>query len=135
MSTPTVSRLPFTPRQLTMLVVLGTIFWFAGAMLLRLLEPLGALQGSTRILTYAAILVGTLPLIPIVRAVAGVAPHDLALAVSICTGAAVTCDGIALAWVPTLYGNALAHHALSGPAILWGAGAAIFLGCLFNKSR
>jgi hypothetical protein len=116
--------------QMTILTVMGAGFWFAGAMILRLAEPLGAYQGAGRLLLYAAILIGTVPFVPLVRIVAKLREDQMALGAAWATGAAMVCDSLALPFIPQLYGTDTAG---AGAAILWGAAAAIFLGFAFNR--
>lgn len=51
--------------------------------------------------------------------------------VAVATAAALLCDGIAVGWVPELYG---AEPRRAAAVILWGAGVAIALGWLMNRT-
>lgn len=132
MSVPT-TRLPFSTGQMAILIVAGVIFWFVGALICRFAGELGAFEGANRVLLYAVLIPGTLPVILLVRAAARLAPDQVALGSAIATAAAITCDGIALAWFPGLYGGGDAQTAASGAVILWGGAVAIALGCWLNR--
>jgi hypothetical protein len=126
MQTDTTPQL--APGQVARLVVLGIVLWFTGAMLLRWLIPQGAFEGSARALSYALLIPGTAPFIWLIARVARLGRQQVPAGVALTTGAAVLCDGVALAWYPSLYAAESAGAHLAGAAILWGAGVAIGLG-------
>lgn len=128
-------RVPLSPGQLIRLTALGAALWLTAALLLRWLGPLGVYDGTARILLYALIIPGTAPFIWLIAKIGGLARAELALGVSVVVAAAVLLDGLALAWTPTLYGAELALQAGAGAAILWGAGVALVLGFVFNRTR
>jgi hypothetical protein len=125
----TTANIDFTARQILVLTVLGIAFWFAGAVILRTAEQIGGYQGMGRVLLYVAILVGTVPFIPLTRLIAGLRGDQIAAGVAWVTASAMVCDSIALPLIPSLYGDT----AGAGAAILWGAAVAVFLGFAFNK--
>jgi hypothetical protein len=127
-------RLPFTSRQLVLLIGWGIMLWFVAAQICRLGGTLGWFEGQARLLLYAAVVVGTLPIIPMTKRLAGLGDDQLALGLSIVTMAAMLFDGVALAWFPALYGGDDAQTAAAGAVILWGAGVGIALACLFNRA-
>ncbi len=126
--------LPFSARQLAMLVVSGWIVWFIGALVCRYGGELGWFEGVNRVLLYAAVVPGTVPVILIIRRLAKLATDEVALGMAIATAAAIMLDGIALAWFPALYGPGAEQAAASGAVILWGGAVAIGLGCWFNRA-
>lgn len=113
------------------LIASGVAFWFLGALLIRAVEPLGALEGYGTALFYALIIPGTWPAIPLIRKLASLRSDETALGVTIVTATAVLLDGCALRLIPDLYGPNLAG---AGAAILWGGGVALVLGVLMNRS-
>lgn len=127
------TRLPFSTGQLATLVISGVIFWFIGALICRWAGAIGAFEGANRVLLYAALVPGTLPVILLVRRVARLAPDQVALGSAIVTAAAIACDGIALVVIPDLYGAGIEQTAASGAVILWGGAVAIALGCWLNR--
>lgn len=126
-------RLPFSGQQLAIIVAIGWTVWFLGALLCRLIGDMGWFDGTSRVLVYAAIIPGTVPVILLLRWLARLASDQIALASAVATAAAVMLDGIALAWFPGLYGTGDAQLAASGAVILWGGAVAIGLGCWFNR--
>lgn len=126
-------HLPFTNRQLGIIVVLGIIVWFIGALVCRWIGDMGWFSGTARWVAYAALIPGTLPILLVMRALAGLRADQMALASAIATASAITFDSIALVVVPTLYAANADNLASSGAAILWGGAVAIFLGCWLNR--
>ena len=120
-------------RQFILTAMMGVGLWFVAAILLRYLEPMGVLDGNARILTYVLIILGTLPFVFLIQMIAGLGRHQLALGLSLATGAALLCDGVATAWFPSLYGQTDDSVLRSASAILWGAGVAIGLGFVCNR--
>ncbi len=121
-------------RQIAVLIGLGAGLWFLAAMILRLAAPMGALDGTVRLLTYALVVPGTLPAVWLIWKLPGLRRDQVALGVAIATATAALLDGIALAWFPGLYAADVRLVAACGAAILWGAGAGLVLGLLFNRS-
>jgi len=126
---------PLSPSQSFKMLAIGIILWFFGALLLAYLGPLGAYQGSGRILTYLLLIPGTVPFVWLAMKIAQLEGAQVGLGIALATGTATLCDGIALAWFPSLYGETIDLHAGAGSTILWGAGVAIFIGMLFSRPR
>ncbi|OYY90293.1 MAG: hypothetical protein B7Y45_08345 [Sphingomonas sp. 28-66-16] len=124
---------PLSRRQLLISCLLGFAFWFVAAMILRLVGPMGGLEGSARAITFALVVPGTIPVVYLFRAAAGLVGDQLLMGVAVGTMVAAFCDGIALSWVPQLYGNGLAQLAGSGATILWGAGVVLLLALLIGR--
>jgi hypothetical protein len=122
-----------TPRQTGILIVFGAIGWFAAALLIRFLEPFGALQGTARVWTYLLIIPGSVPLVWIGQAIARHTRVQRGLAAATFTGTALLLDGLAVAWIPWLYGSTTDHVLAGAAAILWGAGVAIALGFVMGR--
>ena len=113
--------------QYAILAAYGALLWFLAAMLVRVLAPMGALEGSARLLTYALVIPGTIPAILIGLKITSVTRSNFVLAVAMMTAAAGLLDGIALAWFPALYGDNVVHVLAGAAVILWGAGVALAL--------
>ena len=124
---------PLSSRQLLVSVVLGVILWFVAAMILRVVGPMGALDGSARAITFALIFPGTVPFVYLFRAMAGLVGEQLFMGIGIGVMAATFCDGIALSWTPALYGDGLAQIAGSGATILWGVGVVLLLAFFIGR--
>lgn len=131
----TLTRTGFTKGQTAALIAMGIGLWFAAAVLLRVIGPMGAYEGWARAALYGLLIPGTVPFIYIAKALIGFRQDQIALAASLMTGAAMLCDGVALAYVPTLYGGTDYLVAGAGAAILWGAGVAVMLGFMLNEDE
>lgn len=126
--------LPMSARQVGVLIGLGAGLWFLAAMILRLVAPMGALDGAARALTYALVIPGTLPAVWLIWKLPGLRRDQIALGGAIATATATLLDGIALAWFPALYAADVRLVAACGAAILWGAGIGLVLAFLFNRA-
>lgn len=114
-------------QQAMLMVICGVALWLAAALLLRWLAAAGALDGSMRIFVYLLTIPGTVPFVFALRRIGKLSADHLVPAYSLATAAALLCDGIAVAWFPTLYSTNADHVSLAAAAILWGAGVGIFL--------
>jgi hypothetical protein len=123
----------FTSGQTLRLIALGLALWLFAALLLRLIIPMGALDGSMRLVTYLLVIPGTVPFIWLTPRIAQLNRLQIAPAVAFVTATALLCDGIAVAWYPTLYAADTLGAKLAAAAILWGAGVAIFEGFLLAR--
>ena len=122
-----------TPRQTAILVAYGAIGWFAAALLIRFLEPFHVFDGMARVWTYLLIIPGSVPLVWIGQAIARHTKVQRGLAAATFTGTALVLDGLAVAWIPWLYGSTTEHVLAGAAAILWGAGVAIALGFIMGR--
>lgn len=129
--TPEVQRLSMS--QLVSVLLFGIGGWFAAAMLLRWLGPMGIYDSPLRFLVYALIIPGTLPVVWGCGKLAGTGKGQLFVGFSLATAMATVCDGVALAWFPGLYGASVVLHAGAGGTILWGVGIGIFLAYLLDR--
>lgn len=123
----------FTAMQWLRLVLTGLVVWLIGALLLRVLAPVGAYDGMGRVLMYALIIPGTFPVIFFLPLFAGIRRNQIAAGTAVAVAAAIAMDGIWLAWFPSLYGDTVAYHAGAGAAILWGGAVALALGFVCNR--
>ena len=120
-------------QQLVFFLGFGIAGWLIAALLLRFLGPMGIYDGGARVLTYALIIPDTVPFIWLAAWLGGAREGQLFLGFSISTAMAMLCDGMALAWFPTLYGATVPLHAGAGGTILWGAGVGIFLAWVMDR--
>lgn len=118
--------------QLAIVAAVGAILWFLAALLIRAVEPIGALEGTGVAIFYAMIVPATVPFIPLIRRLAGLRRDQTVYGVAVATGVAGLLDGTALAFFPALYG---ANTAGAGAAILWGAGVALLLAVVMSRAR
>lgn len=109
-------------RQLGIVSGIGIVLWIAVACLVRFLSGIGAFDGAVALLTYVLSIASAPLTVWLLQKLAKLHQAQLVPAAAIGTAAASLCDGVALKWLPSLYG-ASAEDALSGGAlILWGVG-------------
>jgi hypothetical protein len=136
MSPQTASNLArLTPTQIVILAIYGTVLWFAAAMLVRTLGPVGAFDGGWGLLTYVLVIPGTIPFILIARPIARLRHDQTATGIAIVTATALLLDGIAHAWFPAIYGTNPALIVKGAAAIFWGAGVGLVLSLIMNKEN
>lgn len=121
-----------TLKQIVTLAVFGTILWFVAAMLVRLLAPMGALDGMARVLTYALVIPGTVPFILMTRVLAKLERGQTVIGICVVTAAALLLDGVAHAWFPAIYGPDSALWVNGAALIFWGAGVGLVLALFMN---
>ena len=110
-------------------VILGIIFWFNAAIIVRLVgRSVFSDENINLIFAFIIAIPLTILSILITKSISGFRYSQLLKPVAIMTFTATFLDGIALAWFRELYSNSF-EVALFGAAwILWGAG----LGLLFS---
>lgn len=131
MMSSTLDSQRLTGAQTATLIAIGAALWFAAALLMRAIEPLGAFEGFGVLLLYGLVIPGTYPFILLARRLARLRREQTVLGVAIVTAAASLLDGTALVVIPALYG---ANSAGAGAAILWGVGVGLVLSVLMNGS-
>lgn len=117
-------------RQIAFLIAFGVAFWFGGALLIRALEPYGALRGIGVPITYAALIPGTYPFLVLAQRVAGLQRGQMLIAVAIATITAISLDATALMVYPALYG---ADRGGAGATILWGGAVGLALALAMDR--
>jgi hypothetical protein len=123
---------PLAAKQVIILIVYGAVLWFVAAMLVRIIGPMGALDGFGRVITYALVIPGTVPAIWIGRVLAKLSHDHTAIALIVITATALLLDGIAHAWFPSLYGSDPVLRVRGAAVIFWGAGVGLVLGLVMN---
>ena len=129
------NRIGLSNQQTVMLVIIGAVLWGLAAIILRLIAPMGALEGSARFVTYALVFPGTLPFVVLTKMIVKLLPHQLFTGIAVATTTALLIDGIVIAWFPAVYGGALPQVTNCAAAILWGAGVGLVLAFMFNKGE
>lgn len=117
------SSTALTTGQVVLLLLFGLVFWFAVAVLIRVLEPMGAFGNPAALIglfVFGALL--GWPSVMVARIIGRLRPEQL-FAGSVCALLpALLADALALTYVPGLY-SATGAESFEAPAqILWGAG-------------
>lgn len=133
MTAPVPNRLGLTSGQTLFLVMISAVLWFLAAIILRIVAPMGALEGSARITTYALVIPGTLPFVVLTRILVKLRHDQTAIGIAVVTATALLIDGIVVAWFPIVYGNDLPQVTNCAAAILWGAGVGLVLAFIMNR--
>jgi hypothetical protein len=127
------NRIGLTQRQTLLLVATGAAFWFLAALLLRIIAPMGALEGIMRGVSYALVIPGTFPFVLLARWLVALRDDQMGIGIAVATMTALLIDGIVVAWFPAVYGGQLPQVTNCAAIILWGAGVALLLGFFMNK--
>lgn len=114
-------------KQLLVVISLGVFFWFVFAMVIRFGSELGILGGTIGAATFLFSIPIAWLLIVGIKAIAGLVTGQIFAGLGISTATAGLCDGIALTWMPSLYGNESSSALLGAGYILWGAGVILIL--------
>jgi hypothetical protein len=121
-------------QQLLVVSSLGVFFWFAFAMLIQLGNRLRIFGGMIGALTF----LGSIPvawlLILVIKAMAKLAAGQIFTGLGISSAIAGLCDGIALTWLPSLYGNEASTALLGAAYILWGVGVILILAYVMDTT-
>jgi hypothetical protein len=118
---------PLSSKQLLMVISLGVFFWFVFAMLIRLGHSLGIFGGSIGAVTFLFSIPIAWLLIVGIKALARLGNGQIMTGLGISSATAGLCDGIAITWMPSLYGNESGSALLGAGYILWGVGVILIL--------
>ena len=114
-------------------IVFGIVFWFLAAQFVHFFPQLFD-RGWQQVAVYLVVIPLSWGSVPLALAIAR-APKALAVdVVAIGTAAASLCDGIAIAWVPQLYGGLSPITQMGAAMILWGVGWLLIF-ALWAKAR
>ncbi len=131
--TSSTASLPLAPRQITTLAVIGAAYWFIAAIIVR--ATAAGWVGNDRLtaLVFGLIMPGTVVALLVGYRLAGVGRNHAAIGATIMTGTASLLDGLALSWLPSLYGETPVVVLGGAAAILWAAGVALVLGIVLER--
>lgn len=132
MTSPT-ERLPLAPRQFTTLAVIGAVYWFIAALIVRGTATGWVGNDTLTAGLFAVIVPGTVVALLLGYRLAGVGRNHAAIGATVMTGAASLLDGLALTWMPSLYGATPDIVLRGAAAILWAAGVALVLGIVLER--
>jgi hypothetical protein len=125
----------FTTRQVGLFVVLGIVFWFSGAMLVRIGGPKVFTEGNPLLVVlYILTLPISLGFIAIARALSGVPLRDMLVPSAIMTAVALLLDGVAVGFFSQLYGSTPDWVMHGAGLILWGGGVGLVCAAWFSRA-
>jgi hypothetical protein len=123
MTTASSTAQPRTSASLPVYAVIGAALWFAFALLIRLIGPSVFVPGTAALLiTFLALMPVAALAVWLTARLGRVQGQSLINAVSIMSFTAMLLDGLAITWVPALYGLSAAPLALAAAWLLWGVG-------------
>jgi len=131
-----------TQQSIWLYVVLGVVFWFSGAMIVRLLGEAVFTPGNPLLIL---VFIATIPLGRVFLWIAqrigklpdtGKLPDKAVFAPMVMmTQVAIMLDGIAITWFPQLYGDTPTHVMLGAAVILWGGGVGLVIAWIMSKTQ
>jgi hypothetical protein len=104
------------PRQAGLLAIYGIVLWFLAALMIRYGTPSGVFSRQGNVPVYAVTAASCFFLVRLMAASPRLSAGQLLPAVALACLVALLCDGVAIAWLPSLYGNDLT---LLLPGIAW----------------
>lgn len=117
-------------------VILGAVFWFAAAMIIRFCGESVFTEGNNyRILAFILLFPLSYVFILITQKVADLQSNELLNSVAIVTMTAMFLDGIALTWFRGLYSDKYEVSHYGAAFILFGVGVGLLLSYLMNKEK
>ena len=122
-----------TTRQTVMLALMGALFWFAAALVVRWTAAGWTGRDGATVLVFVLIVIATIPALFMGARVAGVGREQFLAMGAIMVGVAALLDSIALTWFRPLYGTDPAIVLAGAAAILWGAGIALVVGIVLQR--
>lgn len=126
MSSATATPARLTAGRMFATIAIGLVVWAGGVALVRWLLAAGVLGDARTAPAFAAVFVGTAPLVwgvpRLLGLGAGYRLHCTAIIVTI----AALCDATAIRW-SAVYSTDAAQRADAGAALLWGLGVAMLL--------
>ena len=122
--------------KILLLVILGIVFWFTGAMSVKFLgSSVFSESNPYRILFFALLFPISYIFIYISIKIAKLEKSEIFYAVAIMTMVATLLDGSALTWFSQLYADSheVAHYGAAW--ILWGAGVGLLLAYFMTERK
>ena len=125
-----------TAAQMVTLIVLGVVFWFSAAMIVRFGAPMGFFGPTASIIAFALTIPGCWLSVLVVKRIARLEAGQMVAGIVIGTVTATLCDGIALTWARGLfYGSDPTLVNFGAAWILWGAGLFLLFAYLDDQRQ
>ena len=119
---------------LPMLVIMGAVYWFAAALVVRWTAPDWVGSTAATLVVLGLILGITPAALWLGMRVSDTGRAQAGYVTTVMTTTALLLDGIALTWLPSLYGTNPAIVLGGAAAIMFGAGAALVIGMMIERS-
>ena len=120
--------------QVTRLAALGIALWLLFALLIRFSIPTGLFgSAAASALLFAAAFPLAWLMIRLCQRIAALTPGQIVPGVAVASAAALPCDGVALTWVPGLYGADAASVLPAAAWLFWGVGVILALALVMAR--
>jgi hypothetical protein len=130
--TPTTNTL--SSKQLLIVCSLGVFFWLVFALVIRFGNGIGIFGGAIGVVTFLFSVPIAWFLILGIKAMAGLHTGQVMTGLGISSATAGLCDGIALTWMPSFYGNESSAALLGAAYIIWGVGIILILAYVMDAA-
>jgi hypothetical protein len=124
-----------SPKQLAFCVSYGLALWLGAILLVRTIGPMGAFSGLGLIISFVALIPGTLPAVLLTKRVMGPFKDQLLLGVTIISTIALLLAAIGFSFFPWLYGLDGATLLAASGFMMWGGGIGFVLALIVGKDR
>lgn len=131
------ASLPRSNAQSVLLyVVLGVVFWFSAALLVRFLGEVVFTPNNPLLIVMFIVAIPIGRLFIWIAQQIGKLPDKAVFAPAVMmTQVALLLDGIAITWFPQLYGQSHTHVMLGAALIMWGAGVGMVIAWMMSKTE
>ena len=126
-------RLPVRATALTILVAMGAVYWFIAALVVRWTAANWVGNNAMTMVVFGLIVLATVPALLLGMRLASLERARAQISATVMTGTALLLDGLALIWIPTLYGTDPQVVVGGAASIMWGAGVALVLGMVLER--
>lgn len=124
-----------SPAQMLRVSLIALLLWISGAVMIRLLTPLGVFSGGAlTALIFAAGVAINWPTLWLVERLGGLRRPQIVPGMALGSGVAILCDGLAIAWAPWLYGGSSEDLSRAAAWLLWTVGVGL-IGALILERR
>lgn len=124
-----------SPKQLAFCVGYGLALWLGALFLVRALGPIGAFSGWGLVLSFVALIPGTLPAVLLTKSVMGPFKDQLLMGVTIISTIALLMAAIGFSFFPWLYGSDMKQVLAASGFMMWGGGMGFALALVVGKDR
>lgn len=122
--------------RLFLYTVLGIIFWFGAALLVRFIGPHALTEGNPlRLLMFVVTIPVTVGFLATAKIVGKLQWHQLLRPMVIMTYTATFLDGIALTWFRALYARSYEVALFGSALILWGVGMGLCMAYILEQRK